>query len=389
MNVDNSGKKPNPWSGIETLTDLEARTETGTYLGTTRHTDAESIRRHFGIARLDPDAYDYPSTVPGCLMHAKDNSAFSPAGGTSFLATGPYGAGKSTMAHTVAVQVLDLNAHLNELGVWRASESRSEWVRFAPWARVCVPRSCDVSARVVSTDENDPYTREVDLEEVVREVVRYDGVRDLNQNCLEPGKFHVVYPDPDFRECQEVYEESPKTYDLSFEPGHPVQQWWVSWVQDRVENGPYTFTSAFLDEIGDIISQEASKDEYSTYQKVQLYRDCHVDARKFNLSLYMWAQNRQDVHEKLRRKERWRMTLNGRANPTNGSQVVGWNKVPMNTDLTSSMNIGQALCWTETNFEPFTWPPVPKPTEEELRVSLRPRQQNVRESSAAEGGVPS
>jgi hypothetical protein len=378
-----------PWSGIETLTDLETRDETGTFLGTSRHTDAESIRRHFGIAPLDPAAYDYKSVVPGMLMHAKDNSAFSPAGGTSFLCVGGYGAGKSTMAHTVAAQVLDVNANLNEIGVWRASENRSEWVRFAPWAKVCVPSSCDVEATLESTDETNPYRRDVDLADVVREVAEYDDVRDLLDNHLEPGKFHVVYPDPDFRGCQAVYERSAKTYDLEFSPGDPVQQWWVSFVQARVEGGPYTFTSVFMDEIHEIISQEASKDQFDSYQKVLLYRDCHIDARKFNLSLYQWGQNRSDVHEKLRRKERWRVTMNGRANPTRASQVVGWNNVPMHTDLTSSMGTGQGLAWTQTNFEPFRWPDVPKPSEEELKVRLRPKQENVRESGAAEGGVPS
>ncbi|WP_232702213.1 ATP-binding protein [Halobacterium wangiae] len=375
-----------PWNGVETLTDLEARTETGTYLGTSRHTDADSIRRHYGIRRFDAGDYDWKSVVPGMLMHAKDNSAYSPAGGTSFLCIGSYGAGKSTMAHTVAVQVLDVNSHLNEMGVWRASESRSEWVRFAPWARVYVPRSCEVEARIVSTDEANPYEREVDLEDVVREVVAYEDVHDLNQNVLEPGKFHVVYPDPDFRKCQEIYRRSSKEYDLTFEPGDPVQQWWVSWVQDRVENGPYTFTSAFLDEIHEIISQEVSKDAFDSYQKVQLYRDCHIDARKFNLSLFQWGQDATDVHEKLRRKERWRITMNGRANPTRSSQVVGWDSIPMNTDLASRMKTGQALAYTQTNFEPFTWPDIPKPTDEELKVRLRPKQENARDSVAAEGG---
>jgi len=293
------------------------------------------------------------------------------------------------MAHTVAVQVLDLNSDLNEIGVWRASENRSEWVRFAPWARVCVPASCDVNARVVSTDGDNPYSREIDLENVAREVVEYDGVHDLNQNHLEPGKFHVVYPDPDFQECQEVYENSPKTLDLAFETGDPVKHWWVSWIQDRVENGPYTFTSLFADEIHELIPQEASKDEYDTFQKVQLYRDCFIDARKYNLSIYQWGQNRSDVHEKLRRKERWRVTMNGRANPTRASQVVGWNNVPMHSDLTGSMDAGQALAWTQTNFEPFSWPVIPKPTDEELQVSLSPKQQTRPDSSAEAGGVSS
>ncbi len=68
------------WNNITTLTDLEAATGTGTYLGTSRHTDAQNIRRHFGIGKFDASAFEYPSVIPGVLMHARDNSAFSPAG---------------------------------------------------------------------------------------------------------------------------------------------------------------------------------------------------------------------------------------------------------------------------------------------------------------------
>jgi len=201
-----------------------------------------------------------------------------------------------------------------------------------------------------------------------------------------------VYPDPDFRRCQEIYRQSPREWGVEFEPGDPAAHWWVSWLQDRVENGPYTYTSAFLDEIAEVIPQEASKDQFTTYQKVMLYRDVYIDARKYGLSVYQWGQNREDVHEKVRRKERWRVTMNGRANPTSSSSVVGWNSVPMNTDLTSSMPIGKALAWTQTNFEPFAWPDIPMPADEELKVSLTSTQANSRESPAdvaEDGGVPS
>lgn len=385
-----SHKNADVWDGIETLTDLQPATETGTYLGTSRHSDAESIRRKFGMARFDPAEYDWPSTVPGALRHAHDGSAYSVPGGTDFLAEGPYGAGKTTMMHAWAAHLMDQN---DEIVVVRGTESRSEWVRFAPWAKVLVPASCDVEARVVSGAEADEtYDREVALEDIAREVVSYDDVRDLNANHLEPGKFHVVYPDPEKVGCQSLYERSSKEYDgIEFRPGGPVDHWWFSWVLDRVENGPFEWTSFLWDEVGDILSQDASKDDYATYQKIQLYRDCHVDARKTSLSIFKWAQNREDLHEKIRRKVRWRVTLNGRANPTKGSQVVGWNNVPMNTDLTSRMSLGTALMWTETNFEAFRWPDIPKPAPEELRVRLRPRRRavDVDEPVADQGGVTS
>lgn len=371
---------------METLTDLEPATETGTYLGTSRHTDAEHMRRTFGMARFDPAEYDYPSTVPGALLHSHDAGAYSVPGGTDFLAEGPYGAGKSTMMHAWAAHLMDQN---DEIVVVRGSESRSEWVRFAPWAKVCVPASCDVEARVIAGAETDgDYDRDVALEDVAREVVEYDDVRDLNQNHLEAGKYHVVYPDPEKTGCQALYEASAKEYDgLEFSRTGPVDHWWFAWILDRVENGPFDWTSFLFDEVGDILSQEAEKDDYGTYQKIQLYRDCHVDARKTALSVYMWAQNREDVHEKLRRKTRWRVTLNGRANPTTSTRVVGWNNVPMRTDLTSSRPLGTALMWTETNFEMFRWPDIPKPTGEELRVRLEPKSRDREVDVEESGGV--
>lgn len=379
-----------PWNGVETLTDLDAATETGTYLGTSRHTDAESIRRKFGMKRFDPAAYDWPSTVPGALLHAHDASAYSVPGGTGFFAEGPFGAGKSTMLHAWSAHLMDQN---DEIVVVRASESRSEWTRFAPWAKVCLPASCDVEARVLSgADTEGEYERGVDLEDVVREVVYYEDVRDLNQNHLEKGKFHVVYPDPEKRGCQAVYEQSSKEYEgLEFSRDGPVDHWWFAWLLDRVENGPFEWTSWLFDEAGDLLSQDAEKDDYATYQKILLYVACYVDARKTALSIYKWAQNREDVHEKVRRKVRWRCTLNGRANPTKGSQVVGWNNVPMNVDLTSNRDLGTALMFTETNFELFRWPNIPKPTGEELRLRLRPRvdDRDVEDEATAvdEGGV--
>jgi energy-coupling factor transporter ATP-binding protein EcfA2 len=375
------------WNQITTLTDLEPKTNTGTFLGTSRHTDAESIRRKFGIGKFDPAAFDYPSVIPGLLMHAKDNSAYSAAGGTDALIQGPMGAGKSTLLKVLAAHLMDLN---DEAVVWRGSESRSEWTAFAPWAKVCLPASCEVEATLDATDGSEGYPREVDLEEIAREVVYYDDPMDLCQNHLEEGKFHVVYPDPSMTGCQDLYERSPKRKDgLEFTPEDPVNHWWVAFMLARVEHGPYFWTTLIIDEVGDIIPQSASKDKFATYQKVELYRDLFIDSRKFNLSVFHAGQNTMDAHEKARRKHRWRATLNGRANPTRASQVVGVNRVPMETDLTSDMPTGRGLLWTETNFAAFSWVDVPKPTAEELRVELTPSVPKDPADASTSGGVPS
>lgn len=357
---------------VDTLTDLPARTGTGTYTGDARtHTDADEMRREFGLPRYDREAFDDRTggIVPDCLEHVDDREEYVSSGGTDFLCVGKPDAGKSTLAKYWAIRLLEAN---DEIVVWRASESRSEWLSFAPWARVCLPENADVEAKVRTTGR-DGETRDVDLADVAREVVRYENPEHLNNELLTPGMVHIVYPDPTFTGCQELYERSPKTYDLEFQQGDPVKHWWIAWTLARVEYGPYWWTSLIFDEVGDVISQDAAKDVYSTYEKVLLYRDLYVDARKYGLSVFMFGHSETDIHEKLRRKVRWRITMNGIANPTRASQVVGVNNVPMRTDMTSRMKVGRALMWNEVNFDPsIAWKDIPNPCDEVLQVSLSP-----------------
>lgn len=366
---------------VETLTDLRPETETGTFLGVDhRHTDADSIRRAFGIPRFNREAFEYPEVVPNMLIHQWERSGGISSGGTDALIIGKPDAGKSTLAKYLSVRLMEIN---NEAIVWRASESRSEWVAFAPWARVCLPSSCDATARLMSKDPSVP-AREVDLEDIAREVVYYDDIRHLNQELLKPGRFHVVYPDPQMTGANEIYEASPKKYAIEFSPNDPPKHWWVAWMLDRVENGPFFWTSLMFDEVGDVISQDASKDEFDTYDKVLLFRDCYVDARKYGLSAFEFGHSETDIHEKLRRKVRWRSTLNGMANPTRPSQVVGVETVPMNKDLTSRMPVGRGLFWTETRFDhTIRWKDIPNPTNEVLQVRLSPRRVGTAGNSAA------
>jgi len=357
---------------IETLTEVESRTDTGTWLGTSRHSDAESMRREFGLRMFDAEIFDYETVAPGCLKHSRDNSAWSAAGGTDFMGFGAPGAGKSTLGLHWSINLLDVNNRpgMKEAVVWRASESRSEWTPLAPWATVCLPASCEVDVRLDST--HDGSSRDVELEEVVREVVYYEDPEDLFERCIEPGRFHVVYPDPAMRGCQDLYERSPKRYNLKFQEGDPVGHWWIACALARVEHGPFdVFVSFILDEVGDFLSQDASKDTFSTYQKVNLFQDIYVDARKYGVSFFSFGHSRAAVHSKIRRKVRWEITMNGLANPVKDSQVVGDRSVPMNTDLSSSLPTGKGVMWTGTNFcYPFAWQNVPKWTDEELRVSL-------------------
>jgi hypothetical protein len=354
-----------------------------------RHDDYEDICREFGVPQralwdvyTEAEAQQYSHVeagelklekylVPNYTHHAWEyDDTKMLAGGTDFLAVGPPGSGKSTMALNHTVRLLEEN---NEKVVWRASTARSEWLPFAPWARVCLPEGVDVSARFVPkvpTQEG----FDVDLAEIVREVVRYRSPTHLNQELLKEGQFHVVYPDPKMRGIQSIYEATQeKQYDgLEFSADDPLNHWWFGYILARVERGPYHWTSLMFDEIGDIAPEAARNDEYAHYQKVELFKDCMVDARKTGLSIFMFGHTESDIHSMIRRKIRWRVAMSGKANPTKSSQVVGFNNVPMNENLASNQAVGWMMPYNESRFD---YPGVrfanfPDPVDMTLKVSF-------------------
>jgi len=300
----------------------EPHTSSRQFTGDQRcHDDWEDIARTFSIRRgsiwdvfTEEEAAEYYGHEPYEMKlekelipnthHAWDyDDQTMLAGGTDFLAIGPPGSGKSTMALNHSLRLMEEN---DEKVVWRASTARSEWLPYAPWARVCLPKGVDVSARFVpKVPTQDGF--EVELEDVVREVVRYRNPHHLNHELLKDGQFHVVYPDPKMRGIQEIYEDTQeKQYDgLEFTSDDPLNHWWFGYILSRVERGPYHWTSIIFDEIGDIAPEAARNDEYSHYQKVELFKDCLVDARKTGLSIFMFGHTESDIHSMIRRKIRW------------------------------------------------------------------------------------
>jgi hypothetical protein len=354
---------------------IEADRKTAQYTGRDDyHTDAAGIRREFGIPQFDAERFaEYKQHVfPNMIQHCWDGEpqgATRDKGGTDMLCTGKPGSGKSTWMLYLAARLLEIN---DEQVVWRASGSRSEWLPFAPWTRLCLPSSCEYDATLVPKDRTQGQVEDVRLEDVVREVVRYDTPRQLNRELLEPGLFTVVYPDPAMRGCQQIYEDvEEKQYDgLEFAREDPSKHWWFAWVLDRIENGPYHWTSLMADEIGDLAPQGAQKDDYASYQKVELLKDCFVDARKTGLSLYAAGHSEVDIHDKVRRKIRWRVQMPGGANPTAKSDVVGFDSVPMDTDMTSDMVPGELLTYNERNFDGLSYAHIPSPIDHKLKISL-------------------
>jgi len=359
------------------------------YTGDQRcHDDAERIRRDFGIpapnweecwsraeaakinAAEDGERKWKKKLLPNIINHEYEpEESWMSDGGTDLLSVGEPGSGKSNLAKWLAVRLTEAN---NEKVVWRASTSRSEWLAFAPYARVCLPKGVNVRAEFVPGNPTQEGF-EVDLEEVVREVVRYNDVVDLNKRVLKPGVFHVVYPDPRMRGCQWVYEQDQeKQYEgLEFSEDDPINHWWFGWMHARVSQGPHHFSSVLFDEIGDIAPESASKDEFSHYQKVELLKDCWVDARKYGHSIFAFGHSETDIHSMIRRKIRWRATMAGTANPTSAGGIVGFGKVPMNHDLMSSRNVGDVLIYNEGQFQypPLNTTHIPSPTSMTLKVS--------------------
>lgn len=357
----------------------EPRRRTRQVTGDDRHhTDADSIRRYFGIPAWDASKFDeYDDVVPNCWEHGWDTPPNRSSGGTDFLATGKPDSGKSTLACYVATRMAEIN---DEKVVWRASPSRSEWMPLAPWVTLCLPSNVPVSARLEPKDPNDrPVVLDVDeLEAIVRSVERYDDPVDLNRRVLEPGQIHVVYPDPQLRGCQAIYErDSEKQYDEPqgdrselFSDADPANHWWFAWVLARVNHGPHHWTTWICDEIGDLAPQSASKDESGTLQKIELFRDTWVDARKFGLTIGLFGHSEVDIHAHIRRKIRWRIQMPRSANPTTSSALIGFDNVEMETDMTTHYDVGQALMYTEQHFDPFKWKDMPAPNGYKLKVEV-------------------
>lgn len=353
--------------------DLYADTQTAQYQNDDRlHSDADSIRRYFGVNAYERDRYRFPHVFPNMLEHVWDGDpvgAEQDKGGTDCLIRGKPGRGKSTLLLHLSLRLLEIN---NEKVVWRGSTTRSEWLPFAPWTKLCLPEGVDVSARLEPKDPTDDVIDDVDLTDVVREVVRYKNPEHLNREILTPGQFHVVMPDPQMQGCQRIYEEaSEKEYeDLEFGVEDPDNHWWFAWLLARTELGPHDWTTLIFDEIGDLAPQSARKDDYGSYQKVELLKDVFVDARKFGLSLFTAGHTEQDIHQMIRHKIRWRIQTPQESNPTSKNDIVGFNQIPMETDIMSNAQIGTILAYNERNFEKLSYPHYPSPVDYSLKISM-------------------
>lgn len=286
-------------------------------------------------------------------------------GGTDFLAYGPKGSGKSTFAATWVARTLEVN---NEAVVWRGSSARAEWLALRPWATVCLPAGLEYEA-VLDPPSDAMAPVEVDLEAAVRDLVRYDDIHDLNHNVLEEGGFHVVFPDPKFRGASDVYREAEEIpsdvehvsvwdpVEEETEPT-PTEMWWFAWAIGKIEFGPPYAMSWFCDEVGNLMPEHASNDYHNLHKRIEAYRNKYVDARRNNFSDYGIGHDEDDLHNLMRKKKRWRVTMNGVDNPVNG-EVVGMGQAPMNKQYTGNQQLGEGLFWNKQSFAEFNWSDIP------------------------------
>jgi hypothetical protein len=289
-------------------------------------------------------------------------------GGTDWLAYGPKGSGKSTM--TIALPVIR-NLEINpDAVVWRGSPARAEWLPLRAWTRLCLPAGLEVEAVLdPPSDEMDPI--QVDLSEVVYEVVRYGSIRELNHEVLREGMLHVVFPDPRFRGATAAYREADEIQeighvsawdaasesDLGPEDVTPSEMWWFAWAIDKIDHGPPIWTSWVADEIGNLMPEHASNEYHRLHDRISAFRDKYVDARRNKFSLFGVGHDAKDLHNLLRKKMRWRITMAGIDNPT--GQTVGMGEAPMNRNYTQGYQLGEALSWNSQNHAPFNWADIP------------------------------
>jgi hypothetical protein len=333
--------------------------------------DSKQIRVKYGIEPWwkEEQRYEsYQTPWPNVLVHEDDGEQYGRVGGTNCLALGGKGSGKSTLALYASIRSMEIN---DEAVIWRGSSSRSEWLPLRHWTTLLLPAGADVDARWLPRDiRAESGGKPADLEDVVRSVEYYDGLRDLLEK-LESHQFHVVYPDPSFTGCNDVMADSDYCQqDVEYVPqaaahadpdldGSPLIHWWFAFCVARVEYGPYDWTTLVFDELGDWAPDDARADKHNTYEQVDALRRVIADSRKFYFSLYLFAHHRENLQEKIRRTIEWYVSMpDGTANPcqaNNSTPPLGFEQVPMKYDMLSDQSAGRAICYTESSFTPFAW----------------------------------
>jgi len=297
-------------------------------------------------------------------------------GGTDMFMHGEPGGGKSTLALSTAWWRMENN---NETYIWAESvdesgtNERTEWLSFAPFATIAIPEGLDTTVRIVPKE---PTVNEfqVDVEDIARDVIRYESITDLLSQLMA-GQFYVVFPDPLHRGCEAVSKFNFFNYRQVTPRGEEgpdrptdADQWWFAFVAQRISSDEFVHpTFINLDEAGNLLDPDAAKDIHQHYQKIKWFRDKYADARKKGLSFGYQAHSLSEVHKFPRQKIRWRVTMPGNEPPINRT-LPGERSCPMNTDLTSSLDPGYAYVWKSPHFAEIRWPDLKSKPKDKPRL---------------------
>lgn len=301
-------------------------------------------------------------------------------GGTDMFMHGEPGGGKSTLALSTALWRMQVN---NETFIWAESvdesgtNERTEWLSFAPFATVAVPAGLGTTVRVVPKNPQlDAF--EVGLEDIARDVIRYDSIDDLMRQLM-PGQFYVVFPDPLHRGAEEVskfnyfnFEEVTPRDEKGPDQPTDADQWWFAFIAHRISGDVFVHpTFINLDEAGNLLDPDARKDIHQHYQKIKWFRNKYADARKKGVSFGYQAHALSEVHKFARQKIRWRVTMAGNSPPI-GRTLPGDRECPIETDLTSSLEPGRAYMWKSPHFAKIRWPNLKdkKPSRLDAEISI-------------------
>jgi hypothetical protein len=304
--------------------------------------------------------------------------AIRAVGGTDMFMHGEPGGGKTTLALSTALWRMQVN---NETFIWGESvdesgtNERTEWLAFAPFATIAIPSGLDTRVRIVPENvQADSF--EVDVEEIARDVIRYESIQDL-MSQLMPGQFYVMFPDPLHRGADEVSKHNYFDYKDVTPVGEDgpneatdADQWWFAFIAHRISGDVFPHpTFINLDETGNILDPDAEKDIHEHYQKIKWFRDKYADARKKSVSFGYQAHALGEVATMGRQKIRWRVTMPGNKPPI-GRTLPGDRSCPLETDMTSSMEAGEAVIWKAPYFAPIKWPNLKRQAKLDAEVSI-------------------
>lgn len=322
-----------------------------------------------------------------------DPSDLETTGGSDFLIHGPMGRGKTTSVQTFIARIMEINA---EPVVWRGTPQRTEWLPLAPWTKVCLPHGVDFKTLLAPPEGDSGWSdvefeaQEVDLEDIVWKVERYSDLDDLNNNVIEQGAFHVVYPDPKFRGAERITREASECPVLEYttvweadepEDVTPTSHWWFSWLIHHNVNEERSLSTTWVcDEASNLFKHHASNDKHNGLSdRIDAVSQQYVDFRRNGLTFVLLTQKPREISWMIRKKMRWGVTLSGTDNPTGSDEVIGV-RPPMRTEMTSSWPLGKGLFWTSGQYTEFGWDDIPRRFK--IPGKLRVFSPEVREVSA-------